>query len=104
MASTGWRLVLAAYMLIGNWQLRNDCTLDNAPRCYTIRDPLDLAVVAAVVLGACFGFVNIHVSQQARALLSYSWVAVCDGFRARFRHRRGRVVSRGSRRGRRGWR
>jgi len=49
-------LVLAAYMLIGNWQLRNDCTLDNAPRCYTIRDPLDLAVVAAVVLGACFGF------------------------------------------------
>ena len=49
-------LVLAAYVLIGNWQLRNDCTAFLAPRCYPVRDPLDLAVVAAAVLGACFGF------------------------------------------------
>jgi phospho-N-acetylmuramoyl-pentapeptide-transferase len=49
-------MVLAAYVLIGNWQFRNACTLANAPNCYTVRDPLDLAVVAAVVLGACFGF------------------------------------------------
>ncbi len=49
-------LVLAAYVLIGNWQLRNDCTTFLAPRCYPVRDPLDLAVVAAAVLGACFGF------------------------------------------------
>ena len=49
-------LVLAAYVLIGNWQLRNDCTNFLAPRCYDVRDPLDLAVVAAAVLGACFGF------------------------------------------------
>jgi phospho-N-acetylmuramoyl-pentapeptide-transferase len=49
-------LVLAAYVLIGNWQLRNDCTSFLAPHCYTVRDPLDLAVVAAAVLGACFGF------------------------------------------------
>jgi phospho-N-acetylmuramoyl-pentapeptide-transferase len=49
-------LVLAAYVLIGNWQLRNDCTNFLAPHCYTVRDPLDLAVVAAAVLGACFGF------------------------------------------------
>jgi phospho-N-acetylmuramoyl-pentapeptide-transferase len=49
-------LVLAAYVLIGNWQLRNDCTSFLAPRCYQVRDPLDLAVVAAAVLGACFGF------------------------------------------------
>ena len=27
-----------------------------APHCYAVRDPLDLAVVAAAVLGACFGF------------------------------------------------
>jgi len=49
-------LVLAAYVLIGIWQERNDCTLFLSRQCYTIRDPLDLAVVAAAVLGACFGF------------------------------------------------
>ena len=27
-----------------------------APNCYDVRDPLDAAVVAAVVMGACFGF------------------------------------------------
>jgi len=49
-------LVLAAYVLIGNWQLRNDCTSFLAKNCYAVRDPLDLAVVAAAVLAACFGF------------------------------------------------
>jgi phospho-N-acetylmuramoyl-pentapeptide-transferase len=49
-------LVLAAYVLIGIWQERNDCTNFLAPQCYPTRDPLDLAVVAAAVLGACFGF------------------------------------------------
>ncbi|MGI9009040.1 MAG: phospho-N-acetylmuramoyl-pentapeptide-transferase [Streptosporangiaceae bacterium] len=49
-------LVLAAYVLIANWQLRNDCTVQLAKNCYIVRDPLDLAVVAAAVLGACFGF------------------------------------------------
>ena len=49
-------LVLAAYVLIGIWEERNDCTLFLSRQCYTIRDPLDLAVVAAAVLGACFGF------------------------------------------------
>jgi phospho-N-acetylmuramoyl-pentapeptide-transferase len=49
-------LVLAAYVLIGIWQERNDCTLFLSRQCYIIRDPLDLAVVAAAVLGACFGF------------------------------------------------
>jgi phospho-N-acetylmuramoyl-pentapeptide-transferase len=49
-------LVLAAYVLIGIWQERNDCAPTPAPQCYQIRDPLDLAVVAAGVLGACLGF------------------------------------------------
>jgi phospho-N-acetylmuramoyl-pentapeptide-transferase len=49
-------LVLAAYVLIGIWQERNDCAPTPAPQCYQIRDPLDLAVVAAAVLGACLGF------------------------------------------------
>jgi phospho-N-acetylmuramoyl-pentapeptide-transferase len=49
-------LVLAAYVIIGNWQYREGCTVALAPNCYDVRDPLDLAVVAAVVMGACFGF------------------------------------------------
>ncbi len=49
-------LVLAAYVIIGNWQYRNDCTVSLATNCYPVRDPLDAAVVAAVVMGACFGF------------------------------------------------
>ncbi len=49
-------LVLAAYVLIGIWQERNDCTSFLASQCYQVRDPLDMAVVAASVLGACFGF------------------------------------------------
>jgi phospho-N-acetylmuramoyl-pentapeptide-transferase len=50
--------VLAAYVLIGTWQLKNDCTNPDglARNCYAVRDPLDLAVVAAAVAGACFGF------------------------------------------------
>ena len=49
-------LVLAAYVIIGNWQYRNDCTVALASNCYQVRDPLDAAVVAAAVMGACFGF------------------------------------------------
>jgi phospho-N-acetylmuramoyl-pentapeptide-transferase len=49
-------LVLAAYVLIGIWEERNDCTTFLSRECYQIRDPLDLAVVAAAVLGSCFGF------------------------------------------------
>jgi phospho-N-acetylmuramoyl-pentapeptide-transferase len=56
LASGAAILVLAAYVIIGNWQLRNDCTTALAPNCYDVRDPLDAAVVAAVVMGACFGF------------------------------------------------
>jgi phospho-N-acetylmuramoyl-pentapeptide-transferase len=49
-------LVLAAYVIIGDWQYRNDCTNALGQSCYQVRDPLDAAVVAAVVMGACFGF------------------------------------------------
>jgi phospho-N-acetylmuramoyl-pentapeptide-transferase len=49
-------LVLAAYVLISVWESRNDCTIVLTNNCYYVRDPVDLAVVAAAVLGACFGF------------------------------------------------
>jgi phospho-N-acetylmuramoyl-pentapeptide-transferase len=56
LASGGAILVLAAYVLIGIWQLKNDCDVALGPQCYNVRDPLDMAVVAGTVLGACFGF------------------------------------------------
>jgi phospho-N-acetylmuramoyl-pentapeptide-transferase len=50
-------LVLAAYTLIANWQVRNACTgVAVVAHCYAVRDPLDLAVVASSALGACLGF------------------------------------------------
>jgi phospho-N-acetylmuramoyl-pentapeptide-transferase len=56
LASGATILVLAAYVIIGTWQGRNDCTTALAPNCYAVRDPYDAAVVAACVMGACFGF------------------------------------------------
>jgi phospho-N-acetylmuramoyl-pentapeptide-transferase len=49
-------LVLAAYVVIATWQVRNDCTVLLAGNCYLVRDPQDMAVVSAAVLGSCFGF------------------------------------------------
>jgi phospho-N-acetylmuramoyl-pentapeptide-transferase len=49
-------VVLAAYVLIGIWEERNDCSTFISPQCYQVRDPLDIAVVASAVLGACIGF------------------------------------------------
>jgi len=56
-------LVFAAYVLIGTWQsnqscqnLANDAISATALKCYEVRDPRDLAVVAACVMGACIGF------------------------------------------------
>ena len=54
LASGSSAMVFAAYVVITFWQLGNRCPGTNA--CYTARDPLDLAVVAAAAMGACFGF------------------------------------------------
>ncbi|NTW38968.1 MAG: phospho-N-acetylmuramoyl-pentapeptide-transferase [Cellulomonadaceae bacterium] len=51
-------IVFGAYVLVAVWQNNQTCqaVLTAGPRCYETRDPLDLAVVAAAVTGACFGF------------------------------------------------
>jgi phospho-N-acetylmuramoyl-pentapeptide-transferase len=56
LATGATTLVLAGYVIIGTWQYREDCTLGLASNCYSVRDPLDIAIVAAVVMAACFGF------------------------------------------------
>jgi phospho-N-acetylmuramoyl-pentapeptide-transferase len=50
-------MVFAAYVVIGFWQFRNSCVLQpHLEQCYAARDPLDIALVAASAMGACFGF------------------------------------------------
>lgn len=49
-------MVCAAYVLITFWQFRNACATSPGVGCYNVRDPLDLAIVAAATAGACIGF------------------------------------------------
>jgi phospho-N-acetylmuramoyl-pentapeptide-transferase len=49
-------LVFMAYTAIGLFQYTNDCSVEPALNCYTVRDPLDLATIAAALLGSCLGF------------------------------------------------
>jgi phospho-N-acetylmuramoyl-pentapeptide-transferase len=54
-------LVLAAYGLIGFWQYRHWCgdttySSNVSNYCYQVRDPLEVALIAAAAAGACVGF------------------------------------------------
>lgn len=49
-------MVFGAYVFINIWQSNQNCAFNPGPRCYEVRDPLDLAVVASALTGACFGF------------------------------------------------
>ncbi|HYJ67094.1 MAG TPA: phospho-N-acetylmuramoyl-pentapeptide-transferase [Nocardioidaceae bacterium] len=49
-------MVFAAYTLVNIWQNNQFCGTHPGPKCYEVRDPLDLAVIAAALTGACFGF------------------------------------------------
>ena len=49
-------MVFASYVLIAIWQFNQNCQTNPSVKCYEVRDPHDLAVVAACLMGACFGF------------------------------------------------
>ncbi|ALX05111.1 MULTISPECIES: phospho-N-acetylmuramoyl-pentapeptide-transferase [Aeromicrobium] len=49
-------MVFGAFVVINVWQYNQSCATEQVSRCYEVRDPLDLAVVAAAITGACFGF------------------------------------------------
>lgn len=51
-------MVFAAYALVNIWQNNQSCAaLSTAgPRCYEVRDPIDLAAVSLALAGATFGF------------------------------------------------
>jgi len=50
--------VFGAYVLVGVWQFNQSCQFLSSvgPRCYETRDPMSLAIVAAALTGALFGF------------------------------------------------
>jgi phospho-N-acetylmuramoyl-pentapeptide-transferase len=56
LAGGSMAMVTAAYVLITFWQYRNACATTPGVGCYNVRDPLDLALVAAATAGACVGF------------------------------------------------
>jgi len=49
-------MVFAAYVLIAIWEFNQNCQSNPGANCYEVRDPHDLAVVAAALMGSCFGF------------------------------------------------
>ena len=49
-------MVFGAYVLIGIWTFNQNCQINPGIKCYEVRDSLDLALVAAAGMGACFGF------------------------------------------------
>ncbi|MGQ0775007.1 MAG: phospho-N-acetylmuramoyl-pentapeptide-transferase [Pseudonocardiales bacterium] len=49
-------MVLATYVIVSFWQYTQDCAVEALPGCYTVRDPLDVAVLAAAAVGGCIGF------------------------------------------------
>ena len=49
-------MVFGAFTLIEFLQVRNPCAPHFHPGCYNVRDPLDVALVAASAMSACFGF------------------------------------------------
>jgi phospho-N-acetylmuramoyl-pentapeptide-transferase len=49
-------MVFGSYVVIAFWEYGNNCVSATTNACYAVRDPLDLAMLAAAAMGACFGF------------------------------------------------
>ena len=66
LATGACTMVFAAYMIVNIWQSNQFCGADpTTTLCYDVRDPLDLAIVAAALTGACFGFLWWNASPAA---------------------------------------
>src|SRR5699024_4773005 len=48
--------VMGSYCVLTLWQFRNSCETGFVAGCYQVRDPLDLAILAAAGLGGTLGF------------------------------------------------
>jgi len=67
LASGAAIFAISAYIFIGFWQNNQACYAerlqpDDVAYCYDVRDPLDLAVIAAAIVGALIGFLWYNTS------------------------------------------
>ena len=53
LASGASVMTFLAFVLIGVWEFGQSCALVTTANCYAVRDPLDLAVLAAAFAGSC---------------------------------------------------
>ena len=56
LASGASVMTFLAFILIGVWEFGQGCAINSGTGCYQVRDPLDLAVLAAAFAGSCTGF------------------------------------------------
>lgn len=56
LASGASVLTFISFILIGVWEFGQSCAVSPGINCYQVRDPLDIAVLAAAFAGACTGF------------------------------------------------
>jgi phospho-N-acetylmuramoyl-pentapeptide-transferase len=56
LAAGAGAMVFGAFTVIALLQFRNPCGTNPVGGCYHVRDPLDIALVAAAAMAACFGF------------------------------------------------
>ena len=56
LASGASVMTFLAFVLIGVWEFGQSCALNASTNCFAVRDPLDLAVLAAAFAASCTGF------------------------------------------------
>ena len=56
LASGAAIMTFLSFIVIGVWEFGQSCAISDAPQCYNVRDPLDIAVLSAALAGACAGF------------------------------------------------
>lgn len=58
LATAATAMVTAAYTIISIWQYNQSCGSPTAVEsvCYQVRDPMDMAMIAAIITGALIGF------------------------------------------------
>ncbi|MBA3411266.1 MAG: phospho-N-acetylmuramoyl-pentapeptide-transferase [Geodermatophilaceae bacterium] len=56
LASGASVMVFGSYLIVSFWQFGHDCARLQEAGCYSVRDALDITLIAAAAMGACFGF------------------------------------------------
>ncbi|MDR1264537.1 MAG: phospho-N-acetylmuramoyl-pentapeptide-transferase [Propionibacteriaceae bacterium] len=75
-------MAFVAYGVVNFWQWNQDCARQAEAGCYTVRDPLDLAVLAAAVGGALVGFLWWNARPAKIFLGDTGSLAIGGGFAA----------------------